>query len=68
MTRTRFCDLFEIDVPVVQAPIWPAASPELVAAVGDAGAIGSLAALFASPEEIGGQIDRVQSSPTGRSS
>ncbi len=60
MTRTRFCDLFEIDVPVVQAPIWPAASPDLVAAVGDAGAIGSLAALFASAEEIGGQIDRVR--------
>ena len=58
--RTRFCDLFEIDVPVVQAPIWPAASPDLVAAVGDAGAIGSLAALFASAEEIGGQIDRVR--------
>jgi NAD(P)H-dependent flavin oxidoreductase YrpB (nitropropane dioxygenase family) len=29
--RTPFCELFEIDAPILQAPIWPAASPELVA-------------------------------------
>jgi enoyl-[acyl-carrier protein] reductase II len=58
--RTRFCELFGIDVPVVQAPIWPAASPELVAAVGEAGAIGSLAALFGSADDVRAEIDRVR--------
>ena len=52
MVRTRFCELLEIDVPIVQAAIWPAASPELVAAVSEAGAIGSLAALFGSAESV----------------
>jgi enoyl-[acyl-carrier protein] reductase II len=58
--RTRFSELFGIEVPVVQAPIWPAVSPELVAAVGEAGAIGSLGAVFASAEQVTGEIDRVR--------
>ena len=37
MLHTRFCDLFEIDAPVLQAAIWPATTPELVAAVSEAG-------------------------------
>lgn len=60
MIRTRFSELFGIEVPVVQAPIWPAASPGLVAAVGEAGAIGSLGAVFASAEQVTGEIDRVR--------
>jgi enoyl-[acyl-carrier protein] reductase II len=60
MIRTRFTELFEIEVPVLQAPIWPAVSPELVAAVGEAGAIGSLGAVFASAEQVTGEIDRVR--------
>ena len=60
MVRTRFCELLEIDVPIVQAAIWPAASPELVAAVSEAGAIGSLAALFGSAETVSEEIDRVR--------
>jgi len=45
MLRTPFCDLFGIEAPVVQAPIWPATSPELVAAVSEAGGLGSLGAV-----------------------
>ena len=46
--RTRFCELFGIEVPVLQAAIWPATSPELVAAVSGAGGLGSIGAIFES--------------------
>jgi enoyl-[acyl-carrier protein] reductase II len=58
--RTRFTELFEIEAPILQAPIWPAASPELVAAVGEAGAIGSLGAVFGSAEAVRAEIARVR--------
>jgi NAD(P)H-dependent flavin oxidoreductase YrpB (nitropropane dioxygenase family) len=44
--RTPFCDLVGIEHPIVQAAIWPATSPELVAAVSNAGGLGSLGAVF----------------------
>jgi len=52
MIRTRFCELFDIEAPVLQAPIWPAASPELVAAVSGAGGLGSIAAVFGSADDV----------------
>jgi len=58
--RTRFCELFGIEAPVLQAAIWPAASPELVAAVAAAGGLGSIGAIFASPAQVGEQIARVR--------
>jgi NAD(P)H-dependent flavin oxidoreductase YrpB (nitropropane dioxygenase family) len=42
MLRTRVCDVLGIEVPVVQAAIVPATAPELVAAVSEAGGLGSL--------------------------
>ena len=36
MLRTRLCDLLGIEHPIVQAAIWPATAPELVAAVSSA--------------------------------
>jgi nitronate monooxygenase/enoyl-[acyl-carrier protein] reductase II len=60
MLRTRFCDLFDAHVPVLQAPIWPATSPELVAAVGEAGAVGSIGAVFTPAGELRRQIARVR--------
>ena len=39
MLHTRFCELFEIEAPILQAPIWPATTPELVAAVSEAGGL-----------------------------
>ena len=41
--RTPICDLLGIDLPLVQAPIGPAAVPRLVASVSSAGALGMLA-------------------------
>jgi nitronate monooxygenase/enoyl-[acyl-carrier protein] reductase II len=58
--RTHFCDLLGIQAPIVQAPIWPAASPELVAAVCNAGALGSVAAIFGSPDRVKQHISRVR--------
>jgi NAD(P)H-dependent flavin oxidoreductase YrpB (nitropropane dioxygenase family) len=39
----RLCDLLGIQVPIVQAPIGPAASADLVAAVAEAGGLGLIA-------------------------
>jgi enoyl-[acyl-carrier protein] reductase II len=60
MLRTRFCELFDIEVPVLQAAIWPATSPELVAAVSEAGGLGSLGAVFGSADHVRRQIDSVR--------
>ena len=60
MLRTPFCELFEIDAPILQAAIWPATSPELVAAVSDAGALGTIAGIFSTREGLVEQIDRVR--------
>jgi enoyl-[acyl-carrier protein] reductase II len=59
--RTPFCELFGIEAPVLQAAIWPATSPELVAAVGEAGGLGSIGAVFGSADQVSGQIERVRS-------
>src|SRR5204862_7725801 len=60
MLRTRFCDLLGIEAPIIQAPIWPAASPELAAAVCKAGGLGSIAAVFGSAERVKQHIARVR--------
>ena len=52
MLRTPLCELLGIEHPIIQAPIWPAASPELAAAVCNAGGLGSIAAVFGSPEQV----------------
>jgi enoyl-[acyl-carrier protein] reductase II len=60
MLRTPVCDLLGIEVPLIQAAIWPATSPELVAAVSEAGGLGSVGSVFESAESIKGQIARVR--------
>ena len=60
MRSTPFSELFEIDAPILQAAIWPATSPELVAAVSEAGALGSVAAIFSSADGLTAQIERVR--------
>jgi enoyl-[acyl-carrier protein] reductase II len=58
--RTPFCELFQIDAPILQAAIWPATSPELVAAVSEAGALGTIAGIFGTRDSLVEQIDRVR--------
>ncbi len=47
-------------VPIMQAPIGPAATPELVAAVSEAGGIGSLGASWTPPDLLREQIRRIR--------
>jgi len=37
----RLCELFEIDHPIIQAPMAGATTPEMVASASNAGALGS---------------------------
>jgi enoyl-[acyl-carrier protein] reductase II len=60
MLRTPVCDLLDIEVPIMQAAIWPAAAPDLVAAVSEAGGLGSIGAVFESAENVQRQIARVR--------
>lgn len=60
MLRTAFCELFGIEAPILQAAIWPATSPELVAAVGEAGALGSIGAIFSRADALSARIERVR--------
>ena len=63
MLRTPFCELFDIDAPILQAAVWPATSPELVAAVSNAGAIGTIAGIFGTRDSLTGQIERIDGFP-----
>ena len=60
MLRTRFCELFDLQAPILQAAIWPATAPELVAAVSNAGGLGSVGAVFGRADHVRGQIERVR--------
>ena len=60
MLRTPFCELLDIEAPILQAAIWPATSPELVAAVSGAGAIGTIAGIFGTVDGLRGQIESVR--------
>jgi enoyl-[acyl-carrier protein] reductase II len=60
MLSTPFCELMGIEVPLLQAAIWPATSPELVAAVGEAGAIGSIGSVFTPADRLVEQMARVR--------
>jgi nitronate monooxygenase/enoyl-[acyl-carrier protein] reductase II len=57
---TPLCTVLGIEVPIVQAPVGSAASPELVAAVGEAGGLGMLALTWTGPERARKQIQRVR--------
>jgi len=50
----------DIEVPIMQAAIWPATAPELVAAVSEAGGLGSIGSVFESAESVERQIERVR--------
>jgi nitronate monooxygenase/enoyl-[acyl-carrier protein] reductase II len=60
MLRTPVCDVLGIEVPVMQAAIWPATAPELVAAVSEAGGLGSIGAVFEQAASLERQIARVR--------
>ncbi len=59
--RTRLCDVLDIRVPILQTAMGWIATPELVAASCNAGALGFLATANLSPEEADREIIRTQS-------
>jgi enoyl-[acyl-carrier protein] reductase II len=59
MLRTSICDLLGIDVPIIQAGMGTFTSADLVAAVSNAGALGSLGAGTRSMESLKEQLARV---------
>lgn len=50
--RTRLCDLLDIEVPIIQAPIGGASVPALAAAVSNAGGLGMLSVTWRRPDEL----------------
>ena len=57
--RTRLCELLGIEHPVIQASIGPWSSAKLVAAVSNAGGLGSVGTSLWSAEDVRKQILRV---------
>jgi nitronate monooxygenase len=58
--HTPLCDLLGIRVPIVQTGMGWVATPELVAAVCNAGAFGFLAAATLRPEDVSAAIERTR--------
>lgn len=65
MIDTRMTELVGCLAPIQQAPMGPVASPELVAAVADAGGLGTLTALGRSPDQLADVLDDIGKRTTG---
>jgi len=59
-TRTRVCDILEIEHPIVLAGMGGASGPELAAAVSNAGGLGVLGAAACGPKELRAWIQRTR--------
>jgi NAD(P)H-dependent flavin oxidoreductase YrpB (nitropropane dioxygenase family) len=57
---TPLCNQLGVQLPIVQAPIGSAATPELAAAVANAGGLGMLAATWHTPQQAADQIRQVR--------
>jgi len=58
--HTKICDILGIRYPIIQTGMGWVATPELVAAASNAGAIGFLAAATIRPEDVGAEIEKVK--------
>src|SRR5256886_2093022 len=56
MLRTQLCDLLQIEFPVIQAGMGPFTGAQLVAAVSNAGGLGSLGASQRPVDDLGRQL------------
>jgi nitronate monooxygenase/enoyl-[acyl-carrier protein] reductase II len=65
MIRTAICDLFDIDHPIVQAGMSTFTAAELVAAVTNAGGLGSLGAANRPLDDLRRQIARIKDLTAG---
>ncbi len=60
MIRTEICDLLGIEFPIIQAGMGPFTSADLVAAVSNAGALGSLGALNRPVQDLRSQLAQIR--------
>ncbi len=60
MLHTKVCDLLNIEYPIIQAGMGPFTSPELVAAVSNAGGLGILGAPTRPPIDLTSQINKIR--------
>jgi enoyl-[acyl-carrier protein] reductase II len=60
MLQTPLCALLGIQYPIIQAPIVPYTSPELIAAVANAGGLGSIGTVFRSFEDLKNDVARTR--------
>src|SRR5207237_765681 len=58
--QTRLAELLRVRYPIVQAPVSPYAGPELVAAVSNAGGLGTLGAAMMPPDATREAIARIR--------
>ena len=58
--HTSLCDRLGIRLPIIQAPMPSAATPELVAAVSQAGALGSFGSAYTQPETMQREAEAVR--------
>jgi NAD(P)H-dependent flavin oxidoreductase YrpB (nitropropane dioxygenase family) len=63
MLHTRVCELLGIEYPVIQAAMSPLTTPELVAAVSNAG-VGQYRGRNASPADLRQRLARTRADPT----
>jgi NAD(P)H-dependent flavin oxidoreductase YrpB (nitropropane dioxygenase family) len=56
--RTDLCTVLGIESPIIQAAIAPYTSPELVAAVSNAGALGSIGSALRSIDNLKHEIEK----------
>jgi nitronate monooxygenase len=64
--HTPLCSALDVEHPIVQAPIGSVSSPELAAAVSNAGALGSLAVTWRNHEETRGAVSETRSLTDGQ--
>jgi NAD(P)H-dependent flavin oxidoreductase YrpB (nitropropane dioxygenase family) len=62
--RTPVCDLLGIELPILQAGMSTYTTPELVAAVSNAGGLGIIGALGRTPDELRTEISKVRALTT----
>ncbi|MGY1641899.1 NAD(P)H-dependent flavin oxidoreductase [Geodermatophilus sp. SYSU D00703] len=65
MVATRFTELTGCSVPVQQAPMGAVSSPALVAAVAEAGAVGTLSALGMTADQVVHAVEAVRARTSG---
>ncbi len=63
--HTTFTDLVGCDVPIQLAPMGGICTPELIAAVTEAGGMGGLAALFFPPDQLERMLGEVRAATAG---